>query len=67
MYIVAGPDPNPNPGGGGRLPNPNEYNYTLTSGTSAPTQTVWKFSKEEIKDPSRYEGCEKVGYEPGTS
>ena len=25
-----------------------------------------EFSKEQIKDPSRNEGCEKVRFEPGT-
>ena len=27
---------------------------------------TWNFSKEETKNPSRNEGCEKLGFEPGT-
>ena len=27
---------------------------------------TWNFSKEETKNPSRNEGCENVGLEPGT-
>ena len=30
------------------------------------TSQTWNFSKEERKDPSRYQGCQKVGFEPAT-
>ena len=39
----------------------------FVSGDPGHQLQTWNFSKEEIKDPSRNEGCEKVGFEPGTS
>ena len=38
----------------------------FVSGDPDHQRQTWNFSKEEIKDPSRNEGCEKVGFEPGT-
>ena len=38
----------------------------FVSGDPDNQRQTWNFSIEEIKDPPRNEGCEKVGLEPGT-
>ena len=44
----------------------NKRMCQCVSGDPDHQRQTLNFSKEETKNPSRNEGCEKVGFEPGT-